>query len=70
MFFFAFSRFDSILLFQSPEELDKLYQEFIEFQVLQDENIPQVWDKATVKVDTDNDKFYHWMDIIGITFHR
>ena len=54
-----------ILPFQSPEELNKLSEEFIEFQLLQDENIPQqVWDKATVKVDTENDKFYHRMDII------
>ena len=64
-FFFAFSSFESILPFQSPEELDKLSMEFIKFQLLQDENIPQqVWDKATVKLYTENDKFYHRMDII------
>ena len=59
-------RFESILRFQSSTaEMDKLSEEFIEFQQLHDENIPkQIWDQATVKVDTENDQFYHWMDII------
>ena len=45
--------------------MDKLSEEFIEFQLLKDENIPQqIRDKAIVNVDTENDKFYHRMDII------
>lgn len=49
----------------SAAEMDKLSEEFIEFQLLHDENIPkQIWDQATVKVDAENDKFYHRMDII------
>jgi hypothetical protein len=46
--------------------MDKLSEEFIEFQLLHDENIPkQIWpDRATVEVDTENHKFYHQMDII------
>ena len=59
-------RFESILPFKSSAaEMDKLSEEFIEFQLLHDENIPkQIWDQATVKVDAENDKFYHRMDII------
>ena len=59
------SRFDSLLPFQSPEEVDKLSEEFTEFQLLHDNDIPkQIWEKATVKVDSVNDKSYQRMDVI------
>ena len=45
--------------------MDKLSEEFTEFQLLHDNDIPkQIWEKATVKVDSVNDKSYQRMDVI------
>ena len=58
-------RFDLLLPFQSPQEVDKLSEEFTEFQLLHDDDIPkQIWEKATVKVDAVAKMVYHRMDII------
>ena len=56
---------DVLLPFLSREEMDKLSEEFTEFELLRDDDIPkQIWGKATVKVDANNKTSYHRMDII------
>ena len=58
-------RFNSLLPYESPQQLDGLLEEFIDFQLLQDHDIPPtVWEQATVVVDTDSGNTYHRMDII------
>lgn len=48
-----------------PEELDHLQEEFTEYQLLEESDIPQnVWEKATV---VDGEHTYHRMDIL---WHR
>ena len=43
----VFLRFDALLPYQSPQELDLLSEEFTEYQLLQDVDIPKDrWDKA------------------------
>ncbi len=45
-------RFTNLLPFTSAQELDSLLEEFIDFQMMQDSDIPQcVWDKSTVVVN-------------------
>lgn len=58
--FCLFTLLDLTLLpYQSPEKIGNLSEEFIEFQLLCDEDIPkQTRDKATFKVDCENDNFY------------
>ena len=54
-----------MLPFRSPHELDFLFEEFIDFQLLQPNDIsPTVWEKATVTVDEDKHVIGHRMDII------
>ena len=49
--------------YDSPTEHDQLLEEFIDFQLLREDDIPQaVWQEATV-VDSDNKK-YHRMDVV------
>ena len=49
--------------YDSPSEHDQLLEEFIDFQLLREDDIPQaVWQEATV-VDSDN-KNYHRMDVV------
>jgi hypothetical protein len=51
----VFKSYFSISCFfvQSPQEMDKLSEEFVEFQLLHEDDIPkQIWGKGTVKVDT------------------
>ena len=65
MFCLFTCRFDLLLPFQSPQEVNKLSEEFTKFQLLCDDDIPkQIWEKATVKVDTVPEIAYHRMDII------
>lgn len=55
-------RFSEILTFTSHSELTELGQEFVDYQLLNDDDIPQmIWDKA--KVGEDEDKHYR-MDVI------
>ena len=63
--FLLVSRFSTLLPFQSYEDMDKLADEFVEFQLLEDASIPEgVWNKATVSVDEGNDVAYHRMDVL------
>ena len=42
-------RFSTLLPYESPKELDQLLEEFTDFQMLHDRDIPNdVWDKAIV----------------------
>ena len=57
-------RFKSLLPYSSPAELDNLLEEFREYQMLNDTDIPEdVWRKATV-VEEEGGPTYHRMDII------
>ena len=49
--------------YELPKALDLLSEEFTEYQLLQDAEIPkEVWDKAAVVAD--EDQTYHRMDMI------
>ena len=53
-FNFAPLRFGALLQFQSPREMDVLLDEFVEYQLLQDDDIPSdVWGKASIVIDDD-----------------
>ena len=59
---FVSRRFGVLLAFQSPRQMDVLPEEFVEYQLLRNEDIPpHVWDKASIVVD---DHTYHRMDIV------
>ena len=60
-FICALYRFSKLLPFTSAQELE----EFIDFQLMQDSNIPQcVWEESTVIVDKASGITHHRMDII------
>lgn len=45
-------RYANLLPFGSPHELDELLEEFIDFQLLSDDDIPStVWEKASITLD-------------------
>jgi hypothetical protein len=53
------SKFEKILSL-SPADVDKLQEEFTDYQLLQPSQIPQsIWDSAVVKLDDDNDMLSH-----------
>lgn len=59
-------RFQHLLDFSSPLELSKLGEEFVDYQLLSDSDIPQsVWDAAKLASndDDDEDKFYR-IDVV------
>ena len=59
---FVSPRFGVLLPFQSPRQMDVLPEEFVEYQLLQNEDIPpHVWDKASI---VDDDHTYQRMDIV------
>ena len=61
---FLLIRYVNFLGWNSPEQMDNLSEEFVEFQLLNDNDIPkETWDKATVSVDED-EKCYHRMDFL------
>ena len=58
-------RFNHLLPYQSPHELEQLSEEFSMYQLMEDNEISQdIWDTATVKED--DEKRYYKMDIYGI----
>ena len=62
--FFSLIRFINFWGWNLPEKMDNLSEEFVEFQLLNDDDIPKaIWDKATVSVHED-EKSYHRMDIL------
>ena len=51
-------RYNHLLPYQSPHELEQLSEEFSMYQLMEDNKIPQnIWDTATVKED--DDKCYY-----------
>ena len=61
---FLLIRCVNFLGWNSPEQMNNLSEEFVEFQLLNDNDIPkETWDKATVSVDED-EKCYHRMDFL------
>jgi hypothetical protein len=51
----------------SVEEQEKLQEQFIDYQLLLNDNIPQhVCNDATVKTDEDEDAYFEWMSFGGI----
>lgn len=55
-------RFNHLLPYQSPRELEQLSEEFSMYQLMEDNEIPQdIWDTATMK---ENEKHYYRMDIL------
>ena len=64
LLFLLVFRFSTLLLLQSPEEMDNLAEQFVELQLLEDNAIPEeVWNKATVSVEEIICKKY-------ISYHR
>ena len=61
---FLLIRYVNFLVWNLPEQMDNLSEDFVEFQLLNDNDIPkETWDKATVSVDED-EKCYHRMDFL------
>lgn len=62
---FLLSRFSHLLLFSSRNEIGKLNEEFIDYQLLSDSVIPQdVWDAATVVIDEETGGKKYRMDVL------
>ena len=60
-----YCRFSDLLSFQLPKELDSLHEEFLDFQLLCNDEIPEsVWKSSVVQDDADSDITRHRMDII------
>ena len=61
-----YCRFSQVLPFTSHSELASLAQEFVDYQLLNDEDVPQmIWDKAKVGSSSDENEDEHYrMDII------
>ena len=58
-----YCRLKNLLSYHTPQELEKLSEEFSMYQLMQDNEIPQnVWDAALVKED--EEKSYYQMDIL------
>ena len=56
-------RFNTLLPYGSPQDLDHLMEEFAQYQLLEESDIPQdVWEKATVVEKEDHT--YYRMDIV------
>jgi len=54
-------RYNHLLPYHTPEELEQLSEEFSMYQLMEDNEIPQgIWDAATMKED--NGKCYYRMD--------
>ena len=60
--YFSYSK---VLKYSSVEDLNSIEEEFIQYQMLADNEIPQkVWDAALVVEDKDKDICKYRMDII------
>lgn len=62
-------RYSHLLPFSSPLELTRLGEEFVQYQLLNNEDIPkEVWDAACVKISEDEEgdevEKYYRMDVI------
>ena len=59
------NRFCQVLPFTSQSELTKVAEEFVDYQLLTDEDIPQIiWTKAKVEPNQEDGDEYHRMDVI------
>lgn len=58
-------RYSQLLPFSSSSEHSKLSEEFVDYQLLDDEVIPQaVWDQATVVIDEESGEKKFRMDVL------
>ena len=65
LIFHCVFRFNNLLPFESPQELDRLLEEFIDFQLLRQTDIPTaVWEEALVVNESLGSVAHHRMDII------
>jgi len=63
MYIIYIYRFNYLLPYHSPQELELLSEEFSMYQLMEDNEIPQdIWDTVTVKED--DEKCYYRMDIL------
>ena len=60
------NRFCPVLPFTSQSELTKVAEEFVDYQLLTDEDIPQIiWTKAKVEPNQEDNDEYHRMDVMS-----
>lgn len=58
-------RFNNLLSFESPQDLDCLLEEFVDFQLLRHANIPPaVWEQALVVHACPGSVAHHRVDVI------
>jgi len=58
-------RYHNLLPFSTPTQISKLGEEFVQYQLLNKEDIPQmVWQKALVVNDDEEDHRHYRMDVI------
>ena len=48
-------RFSNLLPFKSPKELDALLEEFIDYKLLVQDNVPSIWKESLVVTDESSD---------------
>ena len=58
-------RFSNLLPFKSPKELDALLEEFINYKLLVQDNVPSsIWKESLVVTDESSDVTHHRADVI------
>ena len=58
-------RYGGVLPYGTPCELDGVLEEFVDYQMLQDDDIPSdIWERATIAVDEGTSVTHHRMDVI------
>lgn len=58
-------RYSTLLQYASVQDLNKLEEEFLQYQLMNDSDIPfQIWQEALVKEDKDDDVRKYRMDVI------
>ena len=63
--FHTISRFSDLLPYSSPSELTELGEEFVDYQLLRDEDIPaHVWNDARIEPREEGGNCHHRMDTL------
>ena len=58
-------KFSNLLPFKSPKELDALLDEFINYKLLVQDNVPSsIWKESLVVTDESSDVTHHRADVI------
>ena len=58
-------RYSACLKYTSPQDMNKLEEEFLQYQTMNDSDIPtKIWEEALVKEDKDKDSRKYRMDVI------